>query len=132
MYFLMVRPQKKRADEQRRLIASLEPGDEVVTIGGVFGDIVEIQDAEVILEVYDGTQVRFLRSAIARKVVPEDAADEIDEVDDDYEDGLDDADIDVSDEDAIAAEAGASPESNGDSSSSSKAKAKSKADDNDD
>ena len=83
MYFLMVRPQQKRSQEQRRLISSLEPGDEVVTIGGVFGDIVELEDAEVILEVYDGTQVKFLRSAIARKVVPEDAVHEIDEVDDD-------------------------------------------------
>lgn len=103
MYFLMIRPQQKRAQEQRRLVASLEPGDEVVTIGGVFGDIVEVDDAEVILEVYDGTQVKFLRSAIARKVVPEDAAD-IDELDDeDFEEedyGIDVSTDEVADRDA--------------------------------
>lgn len=134
MYFLMVRPQQKRAQEQRRLISSLEPGDEVVTIGGIFGDLVEVDDAEVILEVYDGTQMRFLRSAIARKVVPEDAADEIDEVDDEDDgDDHEDHDIDVSDDDvATKAAADPSPEGNGEASAVSKAKSNAKADDADD
>lgn len=132
MYFLMVRPQQKRAQEQRRLVSSLEPGDEVVTIGGLFGDIVEVEDAEVILEVYDGTQVRFLRSAIARKVVPEDAEDAVDEVDEDDPDDLD-HDIDVSDdEDVTKADADVSPDDNGDASAVSKAKSNAKADDTDD
>lgn len=124
MYFLMARPQQKRAQEQRRLVASLEPGDEVVTIGGVFGDIVEVDDAEVILEVYDGTQVKFLRSAIARKVVPE--VDEIDEVDDDDIDVVGDDDIDVSDE--VAAHHGDAGD-DGEAGAVTKAKSNSKGDD---
>lgn len=139
MYFLMVRPQQKRSQEQRRLISSLEPGDEVVTIGGLFGDIVEIEEAEVILELYDGTQVRFLRSAIARKVVPEDAVDEIDEVDDFEHDEVDDDseghDLDVSaDEDIVAEAADGEPtaNTNGESGGASKAKTNSKSDDTED
>lgn len=120
MYFLMIRPQQKRAQEQRRLVSSLEPGDEVVTIGGVFGDIVEVDDAEVILEVYDGTQVKFLRSAVARKVVADDAVD-IDELDDDADvDEIGDGDLDVSD--PVAGD-------DGEAGSVTKAKSNSKGDD---
>lgn len=134
MYFLMVRPQQKRAQEQRRLVSSLEPGDEVVTIGGVFGDIVEVEDAEVILELYDGTQVKFLRSAIARKVVPEDAVDAIDELDDDLDDVDDHDDVDVTDDDVEvdATASSGSPEGNGEATSMSKAKSNAKSEEVDD
>jgi preprotein translocase subunit YajC len=70
-YFLLIRPQQKRTQAHQRLLASIEPGDEVVTIGGLFGDVVEIDENTVLLEVYDGTQMRFLRSAISRRVMPE-------------------------------------------------------------
>lgn len=137
MYFLMVRPQKRRAQEQQRLLSSLEPGDEVVTIGGVFGDIVEVEDGDVILELYDGTQVKFLRSAIARKVVAEDAVDavdDVDEVDDFDDDEVDDHEIDVSDDDSAAEAAGSevAPVGNGEANRASKAKTNSKSDDSDD
>lgn len=69
-YFLLVRPQQKRAQAHQRLIGEVQPGDEVVTIGGMFGDVVELGDERVTIEVYDGTQIEFLRTAISRRVVP--------------------------------------------------------------
>jgi preprotein translocase subunit YajC len=68
-YFMLIRPQRKRADQHKKLIESVSYGDEVVTIGGVFGTVRSLDDAEVELEVAPGTNMRFLRSAIARRVV---------------------------------------------------------------
>jgi preprotein translocase subunit YajC len=72
-YFLLIRPQQRRARQQRELLSSLEVGDEVVTIGGVFGRIRSMDDEAVILEAEpDGTRLRFVKQAIARKLQPED------------------------------------------------------------
>ncbi len=86
-YFLLIRPQQRRARAQRELTQSTEVGDEVVTIGGMFGVIREVDDDSVLLEVAPGTELRFLRSAIARKLtaddeVPADDVDDHDEHDD--------------------------------------------------
>lgn len=70
-YFLLIRPQQKQRQQHSELVSQLEPGDEVVTIGGIFGEIVEIDENRVTLEMYDGTQIEFLRTAISRKVAPE-------------------------------------------------------------
>ncbi|HYH28520.1 MAG TPA: preprotein translocase subunit YajC [Actinomycetota bacterium] len=71
-YFLLIRPQQRRARQQRELVQSLEVGDQVVTIGGMHGTIRELNDEDVTLEVSPGTSVRFVRQAIARKFVLED------------------------------------------------------------
>ena len=71
-YFLLIRPQQRRARSQRELTQSVEEGDEVVTIGGIFGIVRELEDDSVLLEVAPGTELRFLRSAIARRLTPED------------------------------------------------------------
>lgn len=68
-YFLLIRPQQRRSRQQRDLLGSLNVGDEVVTIGGIFGRITEIDDESVTLDVGAG-QVRFVRQAIARKLTP--------------------------------------------------------------
>jgi preprotein translocase subunit YajC len=86
-YFLLIRPQQRRAKAQRELTQTTEVGDEVVTIGGLFGVVREVDDDSVLLEVAPGTELRYLRSAIARKLVPEDelqddAADEDEDEDD--------------------------------------------------
>lgn len=126
MYFLLIRPQQKRSQEQQKLVASLEPGDEVVTIGGIFGDIVEVDDGEVILEVYDGTQMRFLRSAIARKVLPESEFEE-EEIDLVEEEG-DDVEAE-SDDDAAEAADEVEADEVGEADSNGKAKAPTSKDD---
>jgi preprotein translocase subunit YajC len=73
-YFLLIRPQQRRARQQRELTQTTEVGDEVVTIGGLFGVVREVDDDSVLLEVAPGTELRFLRSAIARKLTVEDEA----------------------------------------------------------
>ena len=57
LYFLMIRPQMKRAKEHKSMIAALSKGDEVVTAGGVVGKITEIDDAYVTIDAGSGTPV---------------------------------------------------------------------------
>lgn len=75
-YFLMIRPQKKKEDEFRKLLADLKENDHVVTIGGIHGVVTNVQrDAErVTIRVDDstGTKLRVNTSAIARVVTDED------------------------------------------------------------
>lgn len=70
-YFLLLRPQQRRARQQRELIGSLAVGDEVITIGGLYGRITAIDDDSVTLDIGAG-EARFVRQAIARKFVPGD------------------------------------------------------------
>ncbi len=70
-YFLLIRPQQRRARQQRQLVESLDVGDEVVTIGGIYGRIFEMDDETVTLDVGSGTRVRFVKQAVARKFVEE-------------------------------------------------------------
>jgi preprotein translocase subunit YajC len=65
---MLIRPQKRRADQHRHLVNSLDEGDEVVTIGGVFGTVHRLGDDDVELEVAPQTRLRVLKSAIARRV----------------------------------------------------------------
>jgi len=67
-YFLLIRPQQRRTRQQRELMRDLAVGDDVLTLGGMYGTIRTLEDDEVILEISEGVEVRFLRSAIARKV----------------------------------------------------------------
>lgn len=75
-YFLLIRPQQRRVRGQRELMASLDVGDEVVTIGGMFGRIVRMDDESVTLDVGSGSELRFVKNAIARKLVQDKEADE--------------------------------------------------------
>jgi preprotein translocase subunit YajC len=75
-YFLLIRPQQRRARAQRELIQSVDVGDEVVTIGGIFGTVRAVDDDAISLEVSPGTTLRFVRSAIARKLTPDDEEEE--------------------------------------------------------
>ncbi|MGI8426952.1 MAG: preprotein translocase subunit YajC [Actinomycetota bacterium] len=67
-YFLLIRPQQKRLKQHQALVASLAPGDDVVTIGGLFGRVTSINDDEVMLEVSEGTVVRVSRQAVSKKI----------------------------------------------------------------
>jgi preprotein translocase subunit YajC len=67
-YFMLIRPQKRRVQAHQQLVDSIEVGDEVVTIGGAHGIVRAIGDEDVRLEVAPGTEIRFVKSAIARRV----------------------------------------------------------------
>ncbi|HEY7280750.1 MAG TPA: preprotein translocase subunit YajC [Actinomycetota bacterium] len=86
-YFLLIRPQQRRARSQREMTQSTQVGDEVVTIGGLFGVVREVDDDSVLLEVAPGTELRFLRTAIARKLTADDEVPAEDEAEDEDEDG---------------------------------------------
>ena len=80
-YFLLIRPQQRRARAQRELIESVAVGDEVITIGGLFGTVRSLDEDSVILEVAPGTTIRLLKSAVARKLFAEEEEIEDEEAD---------------------------------------------------
>ncbi len=71
MYFVLIRPQQRRVKAQRALVTSLEVGDDVVTIGGIFGRIVTIDDGEATVETTPGVVLRCRRAAIATRIGPD-------------------------------------------------------------
>ncbi|MGD9951163.1 MAG: preprotein translocase subunit YajC [Burkholderiales bacterium] len=64
LYFLMIRPQMKRAKEHKQMVEALQKGDEVITAGGVVGRISHIGEAYVGLEVAPNTEISVQRSAV--------------------------------------------------------------------
>lgn len=76
LYFLFLRPQQQKARRQRESNKEIEVGDEVVTVGGLVGHVVEMTDDRVTVETGGpgGTRMVFVRNAISRKVSTEDAA----------------------------------------------------------
>ena len=64
MYFVMIRPQKRRQQEQQRLMASLKTGDRVVTNAGIHGLIANVKETTVMLKVADNVKIEMEKSAI--------------------------------------------------------------------
>ncbi|HUG78045.1 MAG TPA: preprotein translocase subunit YajC [Burkholderiales bacterium] len=64
LYFLMIRPQMKRAKEQKRMIEALQKGDEVVTAGGVVGRISKLGEQYLTLEIAPSTEIVVQRTAV--------------------------------------------------------------------
>jgi preprotein translocase subunit YajC len=63
-YFILIRPQAKRAKEQKAMIAALAKGDEVVTAGGMLGRIANLGEAYVALDIAEGVEIKVQRQAI--------------------------------------------------------------------
>jgi len=65
MYFMMIRPQKKRQKEEQEMRSSVEIGDEIITIGGIVGKVVTIREEDIVIETgADRTKIKFQRWAI--------------------------------------------------------------------
>ena len=64
LYFLMIRPQMKRAKEQKAMIEALQKGDEVVTAGGIVGRIAKMGDQYLSLEIAPNTEISVQRAAV--------------------------------------------------------------------
>lgn len=71
MYFLAIRPQQKRQRAAQDMLSRLAPGDEIVTVGGVYGDVVEVHDDRIVLEIAEDVHIEVARRAIAQIVPPE-------------------------------------------------------------
>jgi preprotein translocase subunit YajC len=92
VYFLMIRPQQKRRREAQNLQNQLGPGNQIVTIGGLHGTVVSIDDDVVTLEIAPGVQVKFARPAIAR-VLPRPEAEDVSPVEEADETVVEDAPV---------------------------------------
>ena len=64
-YFLIMRPQQKRAKDKQKMLDNLKKGDKVVTGGGMHGTVSGLDDKTVLLQVSDNVKMKFERSAIA-------------------------------------------------------------------
>jgi preprotein translocase subunit YajC len=69
-YFFMVRPQQKKIRDQKKFRESLTKGANVITVGGLHGKIVAVEDTTVVLEVERGIRLTFEKSSIASEVTP--------------------------------------------------------------
>jgi preprotein translocase subunit YajC len=88
-WFMILRPRREAARRSLEVSRALDVGEEVITIGGLYGTIVSIDDREVELEVSDGVTLRFARRAIAGKAPVDEPADEELDEDEDEEDVID-------------------------------------------
>lgn len=66
LYFLMIRPQMKRAKDHKSMTEGLQKGDEVVAGGGIVGKLVKVSDTYVTVEVATGTEIVFQRGSIVQ------------------------------------------------------------------
>jgi preprotein translocase subunit YajC len=94
MWFLLIRPQQARAKAQQQLLRTVEVGDEILTVGGIYGIVQELEPDEeggdLVVEIADGIHVRIARKALATVIKPED----------DDEDADDDGGEEADDDDA--------------------------------
>jgi len=116
MYVLMIRPQRQRQAQQQSMIDGASVGDDVLTTGGIYGTISEVEGDDIVVEIADGVTVHMTRRGIAAVLPPEPEESEDDDedvVDGDLEDSeaLEEADEDpVTDgEEAVRAAAGEVP-----------------------
>ena len=87
LWVLLIRPQRQRQQKQQALLTSIEPGDEVLTVGGLYGIVQEIdEDDDLIVEIAEDISVRIARRAVGGVVKPEDE-EEADEIEADEDEG---------------------------------------------
>ena len=112
MYVLMIRPQRQRQAQQQSMIDGASVGDDVLTTGGIYGTISEVEGDDIVVEIANGVTVHMTRRGIAAVLPPEPDEDD-DVVEGELEDveSLDEADEDpVTDgEEAVRAAAGEVP-----------------------
>ena len=73
-YFLLYRPQKKQQNRRRAMLDNLKKGDQVITIGGIYGTIVELGDTSLKLKIADGVVIEVVRSSVNANVTQQEAA----------------------------------------------------------
>ena len=71
MWALLIQPQRRRQQQQARLLTELAVGDEVVTLGGLYGRVQSLDKDAVMLEIAPQTSVRVAKSAVAGRAAPE-------------------------------------------------------------
>jgi preprotein translocase subunit YajC len=99
MYVLMIRPQRQRQAQQKSMIDNAGVGDDVLTTGGIYGTITQVEGDDVVVELAPELTVHMTRRGIAAVLPPEEeeADDDLEDVEDD-EDAEDDEDVDAESE----------------------------------
>ncbi len=69
IWFVLIRPQRRRQQTHLEMISGLAPGDELITAGGVFGKVRSIADDHIVVEIAPGTEIRLAKHAVA-SVIP--------------------------------------------------------------
>ncbi|MDQ6974544.1 MAG: preprotein translocase subunit YajC [Mariprofundaceae bacterium] len=64
-YFLLIRPQQKRAKEHRSMVESLSKGDKVITNGGIYGTVMDVKEGFLKVEIAEGVRIKIQREAVA-------------------------------------------------------------------
>ena len=72
-YFMIIRPQQKRAKEREKMLSNIQKGDKVVTSGGLHGVIAGLDEKTVLLQVGDNVKLKFERSAISSIISSKDS-----------------------------------------------------------
>lgn len=75
MYFFWIAPQQRQRKAQAAMLAALAPGDQVVTVGGIYGKVLSVEEDGVRLEIADGVVVRVTKAAVAARRGEEPPAD---------------------------------------------------------
>ncbi len=77
MYFFMIRPQKKKQKEEEKMRNNLQPGDEIMTIGGFYGKVISVKEDSVVIEsVVDRSKQKITRNAIQQNLTIHDETDD--------------------------------------------------------
>jgi preprotein translocase subunit YajC len=71
MYMLLIRPQRQQQRRHNEMVENLKPGDEVITAGGIYGDVTDVQADRVSLEIAEDVEIEVAKRAIASIVPPE-------------------------------------------------------------
>ncbi|HXL43470.1 MAG TPA: preprotein translocase subunit YajC [Gaiellaceae bacterium] len=71
LYFLLIRPQRAQQRKHAELLGALKPGDEVLTAGGIYGEVVQLDEERVMLEIDEDVRIAVARRSIASIVPPE-------------------------------------------------------------
>ena len=79
LWFMIIRPQRRRQMDAQRLLASLEVGKEIVTAGGLYGTITALEEDEARVEIAEGVEVRVAKRAIAGVVSEDEEPEKLEE-----------------------------------------------------
>ncbi|MDX6370458.1 MAG: preprotein translocase subunit YajC [Gaiellaceae bacterium] len=85
MWFMLIRPQRRRQLEAQRMLQTIEVGKEIVTAGGVYGTITAVDDDEVRLRIADGVEIRLAKRAVAGVISEDEEPEDEPEGEDDAE-----------------------------------------------
>ena len=77
LWFFMIRPQKKKQKEEAKMRDNLQPGDEIMTIGGFYGRVISVKDDSIVIEsVVDRSKQKIVRSAVQANLTVHDDTDD--------------------------------------------------------